>query len=172
MRLHKGEVLFRQGESGPLFRVEQGLLKVVRIHEDGSQFIFNIITPGEVIPHHSLITPKEYHGTAIALTTCEVSIIPASEWYAELEQTADNYRRAASLLQSKLRMMQQRIDQLTAIEPRERLQRLEQWFRSYITDIPFTELLTQEEIGQFLGLRRETVNRLLRARAAKDDAKG
>jgi DNA-binding XRE family transcriptional regulator len=31
-----------------------------------------------------------------------------------------------------------------------------------VGDYALTELLTQEEIGQLVGLRRETVNRLLR----------
>ena len=67
MILHKGDVLFRQGEDGPLYFIKTGLLKVVRLEENGTPFLFNIIVPGETIPHHSLISPKEYHGTAIAL---------------------------------------------------------------------------------------------------------
>ncbi|MFB9326836.1 Crp/Fnr family transcriptional regulator [Paenibacillus aurantiacus] len=164
MRFHKGESLFRQGEEGPLFRIESGLLKVVRLHPDGGAFIFNLLTPGEVIPHHSLISPKEYHGTAIALTTCEVTVIPPDEWYGAMERDPARYREAALLLQAKLRMMQQRIDQLTALEPAEKLGRLQEWFGAYVQDTPLGDLLTQEEIGQLLGLRRETVNRLLRAK--------
>lgn len=86
MILHKGEVLFRQGEEGPLFRIRSGLFKVVRLQENGEQFLFNILNPGELIPHHSLLTPKEYHGTAIALITSEVEVIPAAQWYAGLEE--------------------------------------------------------------------------------------
>lgn len=59
-------------------------------------------------------------------------------------------------------MMQQRIDQLTEVTPMNRLLKLQVWFEKYIAATPLTEILTQEEIGQFIGLRRETVNRLLR----------
>lgn len=75
MRLHKGEILFRQGETGPLFELKSGLLKIVRVHEDGHLIVVNLITPGEVIPHHSLVSQQPYHGTAIALTTSETEII-------------------------------------------------------------------------------------------------
>ena len=51
----------------PFILYKTGLLKVVRLEENGTPFLFNIIVPGETIPHHSLISPKEYHGTAIAL---------------------------------------------------------------------------------------------------------
>ncbi|MCT4571000.1 helix-turn-helix domain-containing protein, partial [Bacillus thuringiensis] len=42
------------------------------------------------------------------------------------------------------------------------LLRLQEWFALYLGDIPIYEILTQTEIGQLIGIRRETVNRLLR----------
>lgn len=152
-----------------MYRIDSGLFKVVRGYEDGSTLIFNVLTPGETVPHHSLISPKEYHGTAVALVPCEVTLIPRAEWYEAMERDPSLYKGAALELQAKLRMMQQRIDQLTALTPKEKLARLQQWFASYVPGAPLMELLTQEEIGQLLGLRRETVNRLLRKAPADAD---
>ncbi|WP_159881468.1 Crp/Fnr family transcriptional regulator [Paenibacillus puerhi] len=163
MLLHKGEILFRQGESGPLFRLQSGLLKIIRVHEDGHFILVNIIVPGETIPHHSLLTPNPYYGTAVALVTCEVDVLPAASWYAQLEEDPSLYRTIALQLQNKLRMMQQRIDQLTKASPAEKLSNLQLWFQAYTGVSELTDILTQDEIGQFIGLRRETVNRLLRA---------
>lgn len=160
--LHKGEILFRQGEEGPLYFVKSGLLKVVRLQEDGTSVLFNIIVPGETIPHHSLISPKEYHGTAIALIKTEVEPILCNVWYEQLHANPESYADIALQLQTKLRMMQERIDQLTTVSPKERLLRLQKWFTTYLGDIPIYEILTQTEIGQLIGIRRETVNRLLR----------
>ncbi|KSU81759.1 MULTISPECIES: Crp/Fnr family transcriptional regulator [Fictibacillus] len=162
MFLHKGEVLFRQGESGPLFELKSGLLKVVRVHEDGTASLLNLILPGEVIPHHSLISQKDYHGTAIALLPAEVEVIPEKQWYRGLSENPEKYREVALLLQTRLRMMQQRIDQLTAVSTKDRVLLLESWFQQYFPDLSVKDVLTQEEIGQFVGLRRETVNRILR----------
>ncbi|MDQ0113494.1 Crp/Fnr family transcriptional regulator [Paenibacillus harenae] len=167
MLLHKGEVLFRQGESGPLYHVRSGLFKIVRTHEDGNPFLVNIIVPDERIPHHSLISPMPYHGTAVALMTSEVALIDSRQWYDELDRDAGKCREIALLLQGKLRMMQQRIDQLTQVSPAAKLLKLQQWFGSYIGPAPLTDVLTQDEIGQLIGLRRETVNRLLRAQASE-----
>ncbi len=162
MIIHKGEVLFHQGETGPLYHLKSGLLKILRVHEDGTPILMNIITPDEVIPHHSLISPNPYHGTAIALVTSEVTVLPADSWYNSLKQDSELSLSIALKLQDKLRMMQQRIDQLTEVTPMKRLIKLQAWFERYIASTPLTEILTQEEIGQFIGLRRETVNRLLR----------
>ncbi|MDD9270986.1 Crp/Fnr family transcriptional regulator [Paenibacillus sp. GCM10023248] len=162
MKLHKGETLFRQGETGGLFRLKSGLLKIVRVHEDGHATLVNIIVPDETIPHHSLISPKPYHGTAVALVSCEVETIPAEAWYRDLEMNPEKFRVIAQQLQDKLRMMQQRIDQLAEVTPAGKLKKLENWVRTYLGDTVLTDILTQEEIGQLVGLRRETVNRLLR----------
>ncbi|GAA3413769.1 Crp/Fnr family transcriptional regulator [Paenibacillus hodogayensis] len=163
MILHKGETLFRQGETGPLYHLRSGLLKIIRVHQDGSQILVNLIVPDEIIPHHSLISPNPYFGTAIALVTCEIDVLPEAKWYQELNGDPDRCRSIALLLQDKLRMMQQRIDQLTEVSPAKKLQKLQSWFHSYITPATLTDVLTQDEIGQFLGLRRETINRLLRS---------
>ncbi|WP_426452152.1 Crp/Fnr family transcriptional regulator [Paenibacillus sp. S-38] len=175
MILHKGETLFRQGEQGPLFHLKSGLLKIIRVHEDGHALLVNIIVPGEIIPHHSLISPNPYYGTAVALVTSEIEVLPAAEWYGGLETDPAKYRTTAKLLQDKLRMMQQRIDQLTETAPAAKLQKLQRWFEGYLgSGERLTDVLTQDEIGQFIGLRRETVNRLLRAQAAEgaDGTKG
>ncbi len=160
--LHKGDILFRQGEEGSLYFIKTGLLKVIRLQEDGTPFLFNIIVPGETIPHHSLISPKEYHGTAIALIKTEVQPVACHTWYEKLQENPELYADIAMQLQTKLRMMQQRIDQLTTVSPKERLHRLQEWFSLYLGGIPIYEILTQTEIGQLIGIRRETVNRLLR----------
>jgi CRP/FNR family cyclic AMP-dependent transcriptional regulator len=162
--LHKGEFLFRQGETGPLYLIKSGLFKVVRLKENGGELMFNILVPGEMIPHHSLLSPKEYHGTAVALVTSEVDVIEPRGWYRSLEENPIQYRDIAIQLQSKLRLMQQRIDQLTAASPADKMELFAQWFRQYVGDYSLSELLTQEEIGQFIGLRRETVNRLLKGK--------
>jgi len=165
MFVKKGEVLFRQGEEGPLYHIKSGLFKVVRLQEDGHVFLFNIIVPGEMIPHHSLISQKEYHGTVTALIDSEVEIISPDEWYKELHENPQKYEEVSIQLQQKLRMMQKRIDQLTTVSPMERLLLLEDWLERYLPGLTIYSILTQTEIGQLIGLRRETINRLLKKKS-------
>lgn len=163
MILHKGEVLFRQGDGGQnLYKVKSGLFKVTRLHENGNVVLFNLLYPGETVPHHSLISPKEAHGTAVAMMKSEVEVISAAEWYREIREKPDKMLEIALLLQEKVRFMQTRLDHLTVGTPGERLDLLTRWFNEYTHGAPLTDLLTQEEIGQLIGVRRETVNRLLR----------
>jgi CRP-like cAMP-binding protein len=165
MKLEPGEILFHQGDSGSLYRLKEGLIKIVRIKEDGTSTLINLILPGEIFPHHSLLTPNENFGTAIVLLTSEVDVISGEEWYSDLDHNPERMKEVALVLQEKLRMMQQRIDQLTAVKPAQRLELVEKWFKRYFPDLVITDVLNQEEIGQFIGVRRETVNRLIRKRS-------
>ncbi len=48
----------------------------------------------------------------------EVEPIISNEWYNQLQADPASYANIAMQLQSKLRMMQQRIDQLTTVSPK------------------------------------------------------
>lgn len=165
--LKPGDILFHQGDSGNLYHLRKGLVKIIRLKEDGSSTLLNLIFPGEIFPHHSLLTPKENFGTAVALLPSEVEVIPGEEWYPELEQNQKLLKEVALVIEEKLCMLQQRIDQLTAVRPALRLELAERWFKELNPDLILSDLLTQEEIGQLIGVRRETVNRLLKRREGK-----
>lgn len=161
MDLYKGEVLFMQGEQGDLYYLESGLIKVVRTQEDGQLMLFNIIVPGEVFPHNSLITPAPYYGTTIAITPCKLKRISSQEWYLELEQNPYRYQEVAAHLETTLRKVQKRLE-MTTVSANQRIPLFKEWISTYLSGYEIEDLLTQEEIGQFLGLRRETVNRYLK----------
>jgi CRP/FNR family transcriptional regulator, cyclic AMP receptor protein len=57
--------------------------------------------------------------------------------------------------------MQKRIDMIT-LPSKDQISYFREWLSIYCGDYPMEEILTQEEIGQFLGMSRETVNRQLR----------
>ncbi|SFS64560.1 Crp/Fnr family transcriptional regulator [Marininema halotolerans] len=161
MILRQGEILFRQGDEGRLYRLNKGLLKVIRLQSDGSPLLFNLLSEGELFPHHSLLSPQPCYGTAIAMTDSDVTILPAKDWYNELEQYPEKYREVALSLQNTLRGIQQRVGFLTA-PTAERIPLLRNWLHQRFSEASIEQLLTQEEIGQLLGLTRETVNRWLR----------
>lgn len=159
--LPKGETLFIQGQETDLYELKSGLLKITRTQADGACLLFNIITPGEVFPHHSLISPQVTFGTASALVHSEIERISASSWYQALEQSPEKYRDLALILQKNLQRLQKRVVMTTVATP-ERIPLFREWLHTYCPGVALEEILTQEEIGQFLGMTRETVNRYLR----------
>lgn len=161
MILHRGETLFLQEEQGDLFKLKKGLLKVTRIREDGTVFLFNLLVQEDIFPHHSLLSPTRNYASVSAVITSEVERFSAKSWYEKLEKDPQKYKEVAELLQDTIRKMQERIE-MTTVVSRERIPLFRKWLATYCPDQSIEELLTQEEIGQFLGLSRETVNRYLK----------
>lgn len=162
MILKKGEVLFNQDDKSDIYFLKRGILKVVHLRSDGSCFLFNLLVPGERFPHHSLLTPTRTFGRASALVESEIDVIPRDEWYARLEENPLMYKEVALHLQATVKRVQQRA-QLLLAPPKKRISLFREWLGFVESEIKIEDLLTQEEIGQFLVLTRETVNRLLRA---------
>ena len=77
------------------------MFKVTRLHPNGNMVLFNILYPGETVPHHSLISPKETHGTAIALIQSEVEVISADAWYRQLAEDPQKPLEVARLPQER-----------------------------------------------------------------------
>ncbi|SHF39609.1 regulatory protein, crp family [Seinonella peptonophila] len=122
-------------------------------HPVVGELVFNIYRVQSVI---ILI----WHDASSSITQCEVKRISADEWYQSLSDETKKYKEVAMILQENLRKMQRRLD-LTMLPSKDRLLLFHKIMNEYCTDYKLKELLTQEEIGQFLGLSRETVNRLL-----------
>lgn len=78
-----------------------------------------------------------------------------------MEEKPYKYRELTLYLERTLRKLQQRIE-MTTVAPKERIPLLKQWLSIYCSISSVEEVLTQEEIGQFLGMTRETVNRHLK----------
>jgi CRP-like cAMP-binding protein len=57
--------------------------------------------------------------------------------------------------------MQKRIEMIT-LPSKKRIPFFRDWISMYGKNYEMEEILTQEEIGQFLGMSRETVNRHMR----------
>lgn len=87
--------------------------------------------------------------------------IPAESWYESLERDPVQYRDVALSLQNTLRLVQQRMAFVTA-PTRDRIPLFREWLSRHFREQPVEQLLTQEEIGQLVGMSRETVNRQLR----------
>ncbi len=146
---------------GDLYHLKTGLLKVIRTQSNGDCVLLNLLVPGEIFPHHSLISPKEYHGTVIALLPSEVERIPIHDWYQSLIDKPEKNKEVAAILQDNLRKMQKRIE-MTTLPSKKRIPFFRDWISMYGKNYEMEEILTQEEIGQFLGMSRETVNRHMR----------
>jgi CRP/FNR family transcriptional regulator len=166
IRLRKGETLYRAG--GPfaaLYAIRSGSLKTVLLAEDGRDQVAGYHMPGEIVGLDG-IANDAHECEAVALEDSEVCTLP----FERMEQVARdnaafqrNLHRHLSREIARQRMLMLLLGTMSA----------EQRLAAFLLDLSqryqargyssseFILRMTREEIGSYLGLKLETVSRLL-----------
>lgn len=165
-RVKRGEHLFRAADAlQSLHAIRSGSFKTYVLHEDGREQVTGFFMAGEILGMDA-ISFDAHSSHAVALEDSEVCEIP----FSRLEQAA---REIPALQRQLHRLMSQEIVRnhgvmllLGAMRAEERvlalLLNLSQRYlaRGYSAE-QFTLRMTREEIGSYLGLKLETVSRVL-----------
>mgnify|MGYP006276685329 CR=1 FL=1 len=165
-RLRRGDYLYRYGaQFHALFGVHAGSFKTVLLTEDGREQVTGFHMAGEVLGVDGLGSDV-YSGDAIALEDGEVIEIP--------RDTLDSLVRHEPLLQRELfRMLSGEIHRERALMVLLGSMRAEERIAVFLLNLSqrmasrgysatrFILRMTREEIGSLLGLKLETVSRIL-----------
>ena len=163
-----GAVLFVEGESPRgLFILCAGQAKLGAGSKDGRSITLRLVAPGEVLGLSSVIANGSYPATAETLAPSEVCFIPRAQFLQFLHNHAEVSVRVAEHLSMELhkaweqtRLLalapstQAKLAQLLLVWAGQHGQATEEGVR-----VPLN--MTQEAIGESIGVSRETVSRLL-----------
>ena len=165
-RIKRGDALFRAGDRFEnLYAVRLGFLKSTVMSSDGREQVTNFFMAGEMIGFDG-IASGVHSSDVFALEDTEVCVIP----YARLEDAATSMRSMGAhvmkLLSREIVRQHGVMLLLGSMHAEERLaafllslsQRFEQ--RGYSRS-EFVLRMTRAEIGSYLGLKLETVSRVL-----------
>lgn len=173
VRLHKGDVLFHEGESGDrLYVVTEGKIKLGQTSSDGRESLLAILGPGELLGELSLFDPGPRTATATGLTDTTLMGLghqALRPWLAGRPEVAEALLRA--LAQRLRRTNEQMADLVFSDVPgrvaKTLLELGEKFGRQLPDGIHVTHDMTQEELAQLVGASRETVNKALADFAAR-----
>ena len=161
----KGGVLFLEGQpvSG-IFVVSSGQVKLSICSLDGRVIILKIAQAGELLGLHAALSGKPYEVTAEVKERAQITFIPRSVFARFLQMNVEAFMRIARLLMdshyAEHGLIQSLLLARTASEKLSRL--LLDWSASRgLGQDCFQLMLTHEEIGEIIGVTRETVTRLL-----------
>jgi CRP/FNR family transcriptional regulator len=166
IRLRKGETLYRAG--GPftaLYAIRSGSLKTVLLAEDGRDQVAGYHMPGEIVGLDGI--GNDFHECeSIALEDSEVCALP----FERVEQVA---RDNAAFQHNLHRHLSREIGRQRTLMLLLGTMSAEQRLAAFLLDLSqryqargyssseFILRMTREEIGSYLGLKLETVSRLL-----------
>jgi CRP/FNR family transcriptional regulator, cyclic AMP receptor protein len=169
--LKRGATICSKGDPGnSLFAVISGTVKISTSSADGRSAIFNLIGPGEIFGEVALLDGLARTADATANTNCEMFVIDRREFIPFVKSQPVLAMKFIELLCTRLRWTSDQVEQII-------LQNLPGRLASAL--IRLTEkhkrapggrtiAVTQQEISEMVGMTRESINKQLRAWAARN----
>jgi CRP/FNR family transcriptional regulator len=159
--LFDGELLFTQMEPADhVYVVISGCVALFLATEDGKELVINEMHPGDCFGELSLITDKPRSTGAMAREASEILSIPNEEFLAALGADAALMRSVLETTASRLRVSSERESALAFLDSESRVAKTLLDLDKRAGKEGFIRI-TQETLGQYVGLTRQTVARTL-----------
>ncbi len=169
----RGDTVFNSGDPAEYFFVVQsGRMKVYFLQKDGREQILYIYGAGDFIGGLNLVQETDYIYTAETLEDTLIVRIAKNAFLSVLQSNLTVKEKVMDQLWMRLRWAEGLVGRLSMPEAENRVAQLlldliPEYGRQTARGIWLPLTLTQDEMGNFTGLTRETVTRQLR-RLVKD----
>jgi CRP/FNR family cyclic AMP-dependent transcriptional regulator len=169
--LKRGATLFAKGDPGhSLFAVISGTVKISISSPDGRNAILNLIGAGEIFGEIALLDGLSRTTDATANTNCELFTIDRREFIPFVRSQPALAMKFIELLCTRLRWTSDQVEQIILQNLPGRLASalLRLTEKHKLAPQGRTIAITQQEISEMVGMTRESINKQLRAWAARD----
>ncbi len=167
-QIKRGEVIFREGELGnELYIIVRGKVKICRTTNDGRVSLLVVAGPGDAIGETALFDPGPRITTAIGITQTKLLMLDHDHLWAWIDANPGVAKALLQTLARRLRIGAEMMANLVFLDVPGRVAKalLDLANRFGVADpdggIVVAHDLTQEELAQFVGASRETVNKVL-----------
>jgi CRP-like cAMP-binding protein len=170
MTFKRGATIACKGDPGnSMFAVISGTVKISVSSPDGRNAILNLIGPGEIFGEIAVLSGEPRTADATANTNCEIFVIDRREFLPFVKSQPALSMKFIELLCARLRWTSQQVEQVI-------LQNLPGRLASALIGLTEkrklepesrTIAITQQEISEMVGMTRESINKQLRAWAAR-----
>jgi CRP-like cAMP-binding protein len=161
--LSEGELLFTQQDPADrVYVVISGCIMLFLATQDGKELVINEMRSGDCFGELSLITDKPRSTGAMAREASEILVLPCDAFMSALSADAVLMRRVLETTASRLQMSSERESALAFLDSDERIARTLIELDEKSGHEGFIRI-TQQTLGQYVGLTRQTVARTLGA---------
>src|SRR6266702_4372459 len=166
--LKRGTTIVSKGDPGnSLIAVISGTVKISVSSADGRSAILNLIGPGEIFGEVAVLDGLARTADATANTNCEIFVIDRREFIPFVRSQPALAMKFIELLCTRLRRTSDQVEEVI-------LQNLPGRLASALLRLTEkhkpgdrTIAITQQEISEMVGMSRESINKQLRAWAAR-----
>ena len=160
-----GATIFQKGDPGDcLFAICSGTIRIGSHSIDGKDAVLNLIQAGEIFGEIALLDGQARTADAQAVTDCDLMVIARRDFMPMMAREPELALRVIEMLCARLRHTSQQVEDMTFLELPARLAKTLLWLAaSSRFTISRKITLTQRELGEMLGMTRESINKQLRA---------
>jgi CRP/FNR family cyclic AMP-dependent transcriptional regulator len=164
-------IVFSQGDPGDsLYGVVTGKVRISASTREGKEMFLNIMEPGDTFGEIALLDGNPRTATATTTATGELMIIPRAQFLALLQREPTLAIHLLQLLCQRIRWTSgQAEDSALLTVPNRLARRLLSLAKLHGQPSPkgVQLIISQEEMGRFLGISRQAVNQYLQEWRAK-----
>jgi CRP/FNR family cyclic AMP-dependent transcriptional regulator len=169
--LKRGATIFSKGDPGnSLIAVIRGTVKISVSSADGRSAILNLIGAGETFGEIALLDGLARTADATANTNCEIFVIDRREFIPFVRSQPALAMKFIELLCTRLRWTSDQVEQIILQNLPGRLAsaliRLSEKYK--LAPGGRSIAVTQQELSEMVGMTRESINKQLRAWAARN----
>ena len=168
--LKRGATIFSKGDPGKsLYAVISGTVKISISSRDGRNAILNLVGPGELFGEMSVLDGQPRSADATANTNCEIYVIDSRDFLPFVRSQPALSMKFIELLCGRLRWTSDQVEQVILQDLPGRLASalLGLTEKRKLEPESQTIAITQQEISEMVGMTRESINKQLRAWAAR-----
>jgi CRP/FNR family transcriptional regulator, cyclic AMP receptor protein len=160
----RGTTIFTKGDPGTsLFAVCSGTIRIGVPSPDGRDAVFNLIRQGEIFGEIALLDGQPRTADATAMTNCELMVIDRRDFVTLVRSQPEIALKIIEVLCARVRRTSQQVEDVLFLDLPGRLAkqllRLDSAEKSAGRD---RVSMTQRELGQMIGMSRESTNKQLR----------
>jgi CRP/FNR family transcriptional regulator, cyclic AMP receptor protein len=162
--VRRGTTLFLKGDPGmSLFAVCAGSVKIGVPSAAGRDAVFNVVGEGQVFGEIALLDGQPRTADAVAMTDCELMVIDRRDFLPLVQDRPELAVKLIELLCARLRRISEQMEEVFFLNLPGRLAKALLRLCEGKPNHEGKLVITQREIGQMVGMSRESANKQLRA---------
>lgn len=161
--VRRGTTIFAKGDAGHcLFVVCEGTVKIASPSANGRDAVFNLCHAGAVFGEIALLDGQPRNANAIAVTDCLLMTIDRRDFLPLLRSQPDLATGIINVLCARLRHTSEQVEDLIFLDLPSLLAKTLLHLVDRDPRAGRKVTFTQEEIGEMIGMTRESINKRLR----------
>lgn len=160
----KGDFIFREGDlSETLYVVNNGLIKISKISDDGKEQIFRLLFPGDFFGQSALLQSEHHYANAEALVNTIICTIGKEDFLQTMERNHEMAFRFMMALNERLHQADEWMSLLSLKEVEKRLASVLLLFshKANAKNGKFTLPISKKVLASLIGATPETISRKL-----------